>query len=74
MGNPIGVWTIEDWLRIDNDANINLWLDHSISTWSVTETQWHMSEYSAITMLNTPNLRRSFRQFCEHNGLGAMLH
>eukprot|EP00971_Amphidinium_carterae_P262192 5200801-Amphidinium_carterae.1 len=25
-------------------------------------------------MLNTPSLRRSFRGFCEHNGLGTMLH
>eukprot|EP00971_Amphidinium_carterae_P157052 3113132-Amphidinium_carterae.1 len=24
-------------------------------------------------MLNTPSLRRSFRQFCEHNGLSSML-
>eukprot|EP00971_Amphidinium_carterae_P213936 4245924-Amphidinium_carterae.1 len=73
MGTPIGVWTIDEWHRIDNNASMSIWLDHSISTWSVTETQWHMNEYSAITMLNTPSLRRSFRQFCDHNGLSAML-
>eukprot|EP00971_Amphidinium_carterae_P174486 3458920-Amphidinium_carterae.1 len=49
MGNPIRVWTIDDWHRIDNNASTRLWLDHSISTWSVTDTQWHMNEYSAIT-------------------------
>eukprot|EP00971_Amphidinium_carterae_P131130 2597584-Amphidinium_carterae.1 len=32
-----------------------------------------MNEYSAITMLNTPSLRRSFRQFCDHNALSTML-
>eukprot|EP00971_Amphidinium_carterae_P095717 1894257-Amphidinium_carterae.1 len=32
-----------------------------------------MNEYSAITMLNTPSLRRSFRGFCEHNGLSPIL-
>eukprot|EP00971_Amphidinium_carterae_P036480 717262-Amphidinium_carterae.1 len=74
MGNPIGVWTIDDWHRIDNNASTSLWLDHAIATWSITETQWHMNEYSANTMLNTPSLRRSFHAFCEHNGLSTMLH
>eukprot|EP00971_Amphidinium_carterae_P213797 4242861-Amphidinium_carterae.1 len=32
-----------------------------------------MNEYSAITMLNTPSLRRSFRQLCDFNGLSTML-
>eukprot|EP00971_Amphidinium_carterae_P121627 2408562-Amphidinium_carterae.1 len=62
MGNPIGVWTIDDWHRIDNNASTSLWLDHSISVWSVTETQWHLNEYSA------------FRGFCENNGLSPMLY
>eukprot|EP00971_Amphidinium_carterae_P349711 6491169-Amphidinium_carterae.3 len=40
----------------------------------VTETQWHLNEYSAITMLNTKSLRRTFRDFCENNGLSTMLY
>eukprot|EP00971_Amphidinium_carterae_P112953 2236926-Amphidinium_carterae.3 len=46
MGRPIGVWTMDDWHRIDNNAPTILWLDHS--AWCVTETQWHLNEYSAI--------------------------
>eukprot|EP00971_Amphidinium_carterae_P142401 2820677-Amphidinium_carterae.3 len=50
MGQPLGVWNVEDWQRIDNAA---LWLDHSISAWSMMDTQWHLNEFTAITMLNT---------------------
>eukprot|EP00971_Amphidinium_carterae_P125790 2491873-Amphidinium_carterae.1 len=41
---------MDDWHRIDNSASTILWLDHSISAWSITETQWHLNEYSAITL------------------------
>eukprot|EP00971_Amphidinium_carterae_P045144 888355-Amphidinium_carterae.1 len=74
MGRPIGVWKMDDWHRIDNNASTILWLDHSISAWCVTDTQWHLNEYSAITMLNAPSLRRTFRGFCENNGLSTMLY
>eukprot|EP00971_Amphidinium_carterae_P039720 780168-Amphidinium_carterae.4 len=65
---------MDDWHRIDNNASTILWLDHSISAWCVTETQWHLNEYSAITMLNTNSMRRTFRGFCENNGLSTMLY
>eukprot|EP00971_Amphidinium_carterae_P023557 464738-Amphidinium_carterae.1 len=65
---------MDDWHRIDNSAATILWLDHSISAWSVTETQWHLNECSAITMLNTTSLKRSFKGFCENNGLSTMLY
>eukprot|EP00971_Amphidinium_carterae_P326928 6458031-Amphidinium_carterae.1 len=58
LGRPIRIWTMDDWHRIDNN---------SISAWCVTETQWHLNEYSAITMLNTNSMRRTFRGFCENN-------
>eukprot|EP00971_Amphidinium_carterae_P012688 249964-Amphidinium_carterae.2 len=74
LGRPIGVWTMDDWYKIDTTASTILWLDHSISAWCVTETQWHLNEYSAITMLNTNSFKRSFRGFCENNGLGTMLY
>eukprot|EP00971_Amphidinium_carterae_P064425 1275932-Amphidinium_carterae.1 len=74
MGKPIGVWTMEDWHRIDNNASTILWLDHSIAAWCTSETQWHLNEYSAITMLNTQSLRRTLRGFCENNGLNTMLY
>eukprot|EP00971_Amphidinium_carterae_P199638 3962485-Amphidinium_carterae.3 len=28
MGPPLGVWNIEHWQQIDNDAPATLWLDH----------------------------------------------
>eukprot|EP00971_Amphidinium_carterae_P048667 959371-Amphidinium_carterae.1 len=31
LGKPIGVWTMDDWHRIDNNASTILRLDHSIS-------------------------------------------
>eukprot|EP00971_Amphidinium_carterae_P174628 3461696-Amphidinium_carterae.1 len=38
-----------------------VWLDHSISAWSQSDTQWHLNEFSAITMLNTHSTSRTFR-------------
>eukprot|EP00971_Amphidinium_carterae_P329775 6462452-Amphidinium_carterae.2 len=63
MGPPLGVLNIEDWQRIDNDAPATLWLDHSISAWSMTDTQWHLNEFSAITMLNTRSMHNKFRNW-----------
>eukprot|EP00971_Amphidinium_carterae_P230635 4577221-Amphidinium_carterae.3 len=50
-GVTIGFWELNNWGEADN-ANATLWLDHSISTWKPTATQWHMNTYSVITMLN----------------------
>eukprot|EP00971_Amphidinium_carterae_P109535 2168879-Amphidinium_carterae.1 len=36
MGNPLGVWNMDDWHRIDNSAQTILWMDHSISAWART--------------------------------------
>eukprot|EP00971_Amphidinium_carterae_P352633 6492683-Amphidinium_carterae.3 len=38
MGQPIGVWNIDEWQRIDNEAQATVWLDHSISAWSQSDT------------------------------------
>eukprot|EP00971_Amphidinium_carterae_P044659 878508-Amphidinium_carterae.3 len=46
MGQPLGVWNIEEWQRIDNDASTTMWLDHSVSAWSMTDTQWRLNEFS----------------------------
>eukprot|EP00971_Amphidinium_carterae_P352341 6492555-Amphidinium_carterae.5 len=74
MGQPIGVWNIEEWQRIDNEAQATIWLDHSISAWSQSETQWHLNEFSAITMCNTHSMSRTFRNWCEQNNLMAVLN
>eukprot|EP00971_Amphidinium_carterae_P036820 724053-Amphidinium_carterae.1 len=58
---------MEDWPRTDTKASTILWLDHSISAWCATETQWHLYEYTAITMLHTQSLRRTFRGFGKNN-------
>eukprot|EP00971_Amphidinium_carterae_P006378 125770-Amphidinium_carterae.1 len=60
---------MEDWHRIDTQSSTKLWLHHSISAWCTTDTQWHLTEYTAITMLNTPSFKRTFRGFCENDNL-----
>eukprot|EP00971_Amphidinium_carterae_P348666 6490619-Amphidinium_carterae.1 len=62
MGQPIGVWNIDEWQRIDNKAQATIWLDHSISAWSQSDTRWRLNEFSAITMLNTHSMSRTFPQ------------
>eukprot|EP00971_Amphidinium_carterae_P226010 4482651-Amphidinium_carterae.3 len=44
MGQTIGVWNMEHWHRIDTQSSTILWLDHGISAWCATETQWHLNE------------------------------
>eukprot|EP00971_Amphidinium_carterae_P136038 2695635-Amphidinium_carterae.1 len=51
-----------------------LWLDHSISSWATTATQWHLNEYTAITMLNTRSMSQAFRNWCENNWLNVVLN
>eukprot|EP00971_Amphidinium_carterae_P292137 5799322-Amphidinium_carterae.2 len=41
---------MEDWHRIDTQSSTTLWLDHSISAWCATGTQWHLNEHTAITI------------------------
>eukprot|EP00971_Amphidinium_carterae_P251020 4982867-Amphidinium_carterae.1 len=65
---------MEDWHRIDTQCQHIRWLDHSISAWCTTDTQWHLNEYTAITLLNTQSLRRSFRGFCANNNLSTLLN
>eukprot|EP00971_Amphidinium_carterae_P349491 6491042-Amphidinium_carterae.2 len=55
------------WSRPDNQGNDTSWLDHSVSTWMTTPTQW-MNVLSVVTMLNTRSLAVSFRQSCDNNG------
>eukprot|EP00971_Amphidinium_carterae_P296834 5896961-Amphidinium_carterae.1 len=73
MGPTIGVsW--RNGIESTHKPSTKLWLDHSISAWCTNETQWHLNEYTAITMLNTPSLRRTFRGFCENNKLSTVLY
>eukprot|EP00971_Amphidinium_carterae_P134739 2670001-Amphidinium_carterae.4 len=50
---PIGVWNIDEWQRTDNEGATRMCLGHLRSAWSISDTQWHLNEFSAITMLNT---------------------
>eukprot|EP00971_Amphidinium_carterae_P135952 2693917-Amphidinium_carterae.1 len=36
-------------------------------------TQWHVNAYTAITMLNTKSMTVAFKQWCDSNGLTAIL-
>eukprot|EP00971_Amphidinium_carterae_P015067 297513-Amphidinium_carterae.2 len=74
MGVPLGVWNNENGQRIDNDAPATLWLGLSISAWSMTDTQWHLNEFSAISMLNTRSMSNAFRGWCEQNNLTTVLN
>eukprot|EP00971_Amphidinium_carterae_P091864 1818539-Amphidinium_carterae.2 len=74
MGSPLGVWTLDDWHRIDNQTQTMLWLDHSISAWATTATQCNLNEYTAMTMLNTRSMSQAFRNWCENNGLNLVLN
>eukprot|EP00971_Amphidinium_carterae_P350481 6491570-Amphidinium_carterae.1 len=65
FGRPIGVWNTEEWQRIDNEGAATLWLDHSISACSQSDTKWHLNEFSAITMLNTISMSSTCRTWCE---------
>eukprot|EP00971_Amphidinium_carterae_P115794 2293571-Amphidinium_carterae.4 len=65
----MATWRIEDWSRPDNLANNTLCLDHSVATWITTPTQWHLSFYTAVTMLNTRSLSVGFKHWCDNNGL-----
>eukprot|EP00971_Amphidinium_carterae_P350522 6491596-Amphidinium_carterae.3 len=73
MGQPIGliigVWNIDEWQRIDNEGAATMWLDHSTSAWSQSDTQWYLNELSAITMLNTHRLCDTVCQ--AHSAIGA---
>eukprot|EP00971_Amphidinium_carterae_P132719 2628703-Amphidinium_carterae.1 len=67
FGRPIGVWNIDEWQRIDIEGAATLWLDHSTSTWSQSDTQWHLNEFSAVTMFNTHSMSSTFRNWCKQN-------
>eukprot|EP00971_Amphidinium_carterae_P109220 2162718-Amphidinium_carterae.1 len=61
MGRLLGVWTMDDWHRIDSQTQKMPWLDHSISAWATTATQWLLNVYTAIAMLNTPSMSQAIR-------------
>eukprot|EP00971_Amphidinium_carterae_P288604 5730621-Amphidinium_carterae.4 len=69
MGHSIGVWNVDEWQRIDNEGAAKMWLDRSISAWYKQDTQWHLNEFSAITMLNTHSMSRTSMNWCEQNNL-----
>eukprot|EP00971_Amphidinium_carterae_P138826 2750991-Amphidinium_carterae.1 len=53
----------------DNEGAATMWSDQSITAWSQSDTQWHLNEFSAITMLNTHSMSSAFRNWCEQNNL-----
>eukprot|EP00971_Amphidinium_carterae_P171607 3402236-Amphidinium_carterae.2 len=65
---------MDDWHRIDNQAQSMLWLDHSISVWATMATQCHLNEYAAITMLNTVSMSQAFKNWCKNNRLNVALN
>eukprot|EP00971_Amphidinium_carterae_P300181 5964261-Amphidinium_carterae.4 len=74
MGPPMGVWNIVDWQRIDTSAQSTLWLDHSISAWAITDTQCHLNDFTAITMLNIRSMSQRFGNWCDQNTLTGVLN
>eukprot|EP00971_Amphidinium_carterae_P199637 3962485-Amphidinium_carterae.2 len=40
----------------------------------MTDTQWHLNEFSAITMLNTRSMSNAFHNWCDQNNLTAVLN
>eukprot|EP00971_Amphidinium_carterae_P011811 232725-Amphidinium_carterae.1 len=74
---------MDDWHRIDNQIQSMLWLDHSISAWATTATQWHsrIGEYvtvdngveMTIAHLCAKGACRNLRKVCKHYKHNATL-
>eukprot|EP00971_Amphidinium_carterae_P172696 3423582-Amphidinium_carterae.1 len=60
--------------RIDTSAQSTLWLDHLISAWAITDTQWHLNEFTAIAMLSPHSMSQTFRNWCDQNNLTVVLN
>eukprot|EP00971_Amphidinium_carterae_P049974 984923-Amphidinium_carterae.4 len=74
VGQPMGVWNMDDWHRIDTSAQSTPWMDHSASAWANTARQWHLDDVTAVTMLNTRSMSTAFLAWCDNNGANGVLN